>query len=340
MGLEHKNRGKQTRQRNGLHRTTGFAHADCPFDLQRQAGVVRVLSREARRRIVMKALSVVLTMAMTVTVCAGLFVARAAQQERRQGMREALAERIQDLNLTDEQETKVADIRKECRPKIQEAARNLADAVRDEVEAIRTVLNPEQKRAIQVLREELSSRRSDSLAERMAHLGELDLTDNEMMKIGDIRDEYRPKIRAALKQLVGVLTDDQKKMREDALKAGKKRSEIRESLSLSAEQKEKLESVGKELRALVGEEMEKVREVFTPEQLERLQDRREEAGHTVRDRLAWRIANLRALNLSEEQVSKINDIRKEYRPKVHEAGNALRGAIREELATILAVIKQ
>jgi Spy/CpxP family protein refolding chaperone len=288
----------------------------------------------------MKAVSVVLTMAMTVTVCTGLFVARAAQQERRQGMREALAERIQDLNLTDEQETRIADIRKECRPKVQEAGRALADAVREEVEAIRTVLNPEQKRSIQVLREELSGRRSDSLAERMAHLGELDLTDNEMLKIGDIRDEYRPKFRAALKQMFGVLTDDQKKMREDALKAGKKRSEIRESLNLSAEQKEKLESVGKELRALVSEEMDKVRDVLTTEQQERFQALREETGQNVRDRLAWRISNLKELNLSEEQISKINDIRKECRPKVHEAGNALRAAIREELATILAVIKQ
>jgi Spy/CpxP family protein refolding chaperone len=288
----------------------------------------------------MKALSVVFTMALTVSVCAGLFVARAAQQERRQGAREALAERIQDLNLTDEQETRIADIRKECRPKVQEAARALADVVRDEVEAVRAVLNPAQRRTIQVLREELSARRSDSLAERIAHLGELDLTDNEMMKIGDIRDEYRPKIRAAVKQLVGVLTDDQKKTREDALKAGKKRSEVRESLALSAEQKEKLESVGKELRALVGEEMEKVRAVLSPEQRERFQEQREEPGHNVRDRLAWRIANLKDLNLSEEQVSKITDIRKEFRPKVHEAGNALRATIRDELATILAVIKQ
>ena len=160
----------------------------------------------------MKALSAVLTMALTMLVCTGLFVARAAQQERRQAARQALAERLQDLNVTDEQETKIAEIRKECRPKIQEAGRALADAVMGEVEEIRNVLNPGQKRSMQVLREELSSRRGDSLSERMAHLGELDLTDDEMMKIGDIRDEYRPKIRATLSQLAGMLTDDQKKV--------------------------------------------------------------------------------------------------------------------------------
>jgi Spy/CpxP family protein refolding chaperone len=288
----------------------------------------------------MKALSAVLTMALTMLVCAGLFVARAAQQERRQAARQALAERLQDLNVTDEQETKIAEIRKECRPKIQEAGRALADAVMGEVEEIRNVLNPGQKRSMQVLREELSSRRGDSLSERMAHLGELDLTDNEMAKIGDIRDEYRPKVRAAVRQMFDVFSDDQKKAREAALKAGKKRSEIRESLSLSSDQKEKLESIGKDLRALVCEEMEKIRDVLTPEQQETLQEHREETGHNVRDRLAWRVANLRELNLSEEQVSKISDIRKEHRPKVHEAGNALRAAIREELAMILAVFKQ
>ena len=39
----------------------------------------------------------------------------------------ALAERIQDLNLTDEQETKIADIRKGYKPKVQEAGKELAD---------------------------------------------------------------------------------------------------------------------------------------------------------------------------------------------------------------------
>jgi Spy/CpxP family protein refolding chaperone len=288
----------------------------------------------------MKALSAVIASVLTLAVCAGLTAAGVAQQERRPGAREVLAEKIQDLNLTDEQETRIADIRKESRPRIQEASRALSDLVREEVDAIRTVLSPEQKRTIQVLREELSARRSDSLAERVAHLGELDLTDDEMTKIGDIRDEYRPKFRSVMRQLVGLLSDEQKKTRDDLLKAGKKRSEVRESISLTGEQKEKLESAGKELRGLVSEEMEKLRAVLSAEQLDRLQDRKEELARNVRDRLAWRISSLKELGLSDEQVAKIADIRKEYRPKIHEAGNSLRTAIREELARILAVIKQ
>ena len=40
--------------------------------------------------------------------------------------------------------------------------------------------------------------------------------------------------------LQGLLTDDQKKAREEALKAGKKRREVLESLKLTDEQKEKV----------------------------------------------------------------------------------------------------
>src|SRR5215472_15455590 len=51
-----------------------------------------------------------------------------------------LRERIQDLNLTDEQETKIADIRKEFRPKVQEAAKDLAAVAKEEVDKARGVL--------------------------------------------------------------------------------------------------------------------------------------------------------------------------------------------------------
>jgi Spy/CpxP family protein refolding chaperone len=287
----------------------------------------------------MKALSAVLTLVLTVSVCAGLTAARPAQEERRRGARETLAEKIQDLNLTDEQATKIAEIRKECRAKVQEARRELATLVQEEVEKIRGVLNPGQKRTIQVLRDELSERRGESLAERFAHLDQLDLTDNEMTQIADIRDECRPKVRAALMQLAGLLTDEQRKTREEALKAGKKRSEVREALNLTAEQKEKLEAVGNELLGLVRDEMEKVRAVFSPEQIEKLEELREERAERVRDRLAWRIANLKELSLTDEQIAKIREIREEYRPKVHEAGNKLRAAIREAVTMILGVIK-
>jgi hypothetical protein len=45
------------------------------------------------------------------------------------------------------------------------------------------------------------------------------------------------------------------------------------------------------------------------------------------------------LNLTDEQKTKISDIRKEYRPKVHEAGNNLRATLGQEVEMIVAVMK-
>jgi hypothetical protein len=85
--------------------------------------------------------------------------------------------------------------------------------------------------------------------------------------------------------------------------------------------------------------MEKIRDVLSEGQKEKLQEFREECKERVRDRMAHRIANLRDLNLTNEQKSQIAEIRKEYRPKVHEAGNKLRAAVREEVEQIVAVLK-
>ena len=45
------------------------------------------------------------------------------------------------------------------------------------------------------------------------------------------------------------------------------------------------------------------------------------------------------LDLWSGQAPRIAEIRKEYRPKVQEAGNKLRAAIREEVEMIVAVLK-
>ena len=70
-----------------------------------------------------------------------------------------------------------------------------------------------------------------------------------------------------------------------------------------------------------------------------LQDLRQERNERVRDRMAYWIANRKDLNLTEGQKAQIAQIRKEYRPKVQEAGNKLRATVREEVEAILAVIK-
>jgi hypothetical protein len=56
--------------------------------------------------------------------------------------------------------------------------------------------------------------------------------------------------------------------------------------------------------------------------------------------MAHRIANLKDLNLTDDQKTKLADIRKEYLPKIQDAGNRVRAAIREDMERILAVIKQ
>jgi Spy/CpxP family protein refolding chaperone len=280
----------------------------------------------------MRTLTTVLAMAVLMLLGGRL----AAQEEKEKA---GPAERIQDLNLTDEQETKIADIVKEYRPKNEEAVKDLTSVVKDEVEKVRAVLTAEQREKLDSLKEERKEHREDCLAHRIAHLKELDLTDDELTKIGEIRTDFRPKIVKAMKGLEGLLSDDQRKVREDALKAGKRRKEVLESLKLTDEQKEKVTTVAKEVGTLFREEMEKIQDILTASQKEKIQEFNEERREQVRDRMAHRIANLKDLNLTDEQKTKIMEIRKEFRPKVQEAGNKLRATVREELQMIAAVVK-
>jgi len=274
-----------------------------------------------------------------VTVLSVAVVMWALSNVSAQGVREGLGERIQDLNLTDEQEAKVAEIRKEFRPKVQQALKELAVVVKEEVEKVRGVLTPDQKTRLATLKEERQERRAEGLGERLAHLHELDLTGAEMEKIAEIRKEYRPRIVKAMEGLHGLLSAEQRTAREEGLKAGKKRSEVITSLKLSDDQKTKVEGVCKEVGTLVRAEMEKIRDVLTEAQKATLQDFGKERREQVRDRIAHRIANLKDLNLTEAQVSQIAEIRKEYRPRVHEASNRLRATVREEVESIIRAIK-
>jgi Spy/CpxP family protein refolding chaperone len=246
---------------------------------------------------------------------------------------------VQDLSLTDTQEEKIADIRKESRPKIQEAAKELDTLAKEEVEKLKGVLTAEQVKKVQEMKEEREDRRDECLAHSFANLKELDLTDAEMTKIGEIRKEYRPKIEKAMKELDGLLTDAQKRNREEAIKAGKKRKDLLAALDLTGAQVEKVQTVAKDVAALVREETEKVHEVLSDEQKQTLAEIKEERQDHVRDRRAQRISNARELNLTEDQRSKLSTIRQEFRPKVQEAGNKLRAAVKSEIEQIVAVMK-
>jgi Spy/CpxP family protein refolding chaperone len=272
--------------------------------------------------------------AVTVVVVVGVPGKVSAQEAR-----EVLVMKIQELKLTDAQEAKIADIRKEFRPKVQEAAKELATVAKEEMSKIQAVLTPEQKETLQATKQQRKERREEGLAERLAHLKELDLTEAERTKIAEIRKECHPRIVKALESMKGTLTPEQRSAREEALKAGKKHTEVIAALNLTPDQKEKVEACCSEVRTLVREEMEKIRDVLSEGQKEKLQEFKEERHEHVRDRMAHRIANLRDLNLTDAQKSQIAEIRKEYRPRVHEAGNRLREVVREEVEMIVNVLK-
>jgi hypothetical protein len=84
--------------------------------------------------------------------------------------------------------------------------------------------------------------------------------------------------------------------------------------------------------------MDKIRGVLS-EQQQKLGEFREERRERTRDRVAAAIANDRDLNLTDEQKASIAEIRKEYRPKIHEAGNKLRADVRGELTMVVGVLR-
>jgi len=275
----------------------------------------------------------------------------AGQEAKREGGR--LFDSIQDLNLTDEQEAKLADIMKEFRAKNGEALKELNSVVKEESEKVNAVLTAEQKATAAKMREDRKEAREDrkearedrreareeALAHRIANLKDVDLTDEEQAKIEKIRSEFRPEIAKITERLDGVLSSEQKKAREDGLNSGKKRREILASLKLTDDQKEKLTAAAKEAGGYVRQEAEKIREVLAEGEKEQVQDPKEERRERVRDRWAHRVANANELNLTPEQKAKIAEIRKEYRSRIHEAGNKVRASVREEIGMVAAVIK-
>jgi Spy/CpxP family protein refolding chaperone len=253
---------------------------------------------------------------------------------------ERLNQRIGHLHLSADQEARVADIRKECRAKIQEAKKELETLGKEEMEKIHAVLTPEQKTKLAALKEKRQEAREEGLAQHITNLKELDLTDAEKTKIESIQEQYRPKIKQALDSVRGVLSEDQQKAREEALRSGKKLREVLGSLNLRGEQKEKLEAVGKEVRTLAHEELEKIGDALNDEQKEKLTELKDERPDRIRDRWAARVMNSSDLGLTDEQKNAIRQIRQEYRPRIHEAGNRLRADIREEVRMIRDVLKK
>jgi Spy/CpxP family protein refolding chaperone len=273
---------------------------------------------------------------------AGLYAAGAAQEEKdRPGGVEVLVEHFMDMHLTDAQEEKIENARKEYGPKVQAAAKTLHTLVKEEMDKAHAVLTPEQKTKLQELKDERKEKRIEGVAARIAHLKELDLTDAEVEKIEAIRKDYRPKIVAAVRTMEGFLTPEQKTARKEAMKAANKRArEGWAALKLTDEQKEKVKTACQEVRTNVQAELKEIHEVLSEEQKAKLAELKEERRDRIRDRRVARMAHAKELELTDDQKTKLREIRQEFRPRIHEAGNELRAAVREEAAAILAVLKE
>jgi Spy/CpxP family protein refolding chaperone len=125
-------------------------------------------------------------------------------------------------------------------------------------------------------------RGGQSILERIEKVKGLNLTDEQKTKLAELKKEYAPKLKELAAKREGVTTAEQKKAREEAMKAakaaGKDRREVAEAgraaVTLTDEQKAKMAEVRKAAGELNKEIGEKVTKLLTPAQQEVLKKAR------------------------------------------------------------------
>jgi Spy/CpxP family protein refolding chaperone len=130
-------------------------------------------------------------------------------------------------------------------------------------------------------------RGGSSVIDRVERTKDLNLTDDQKAKLSGLKKEYAPKLKELSGTLDKVLTADQKKARDEAIKAarasGKRGPEVRESIQaamkLTDAQKTKLADGRKAMQKLNKEISDKVNKLLTPEQQEVLKKARAERGN-------------------------------------------------------------
>lgn len=116
---------------------------------------------------------------------------------------------------------------------------------------------------------------------------EITLTDEQKTKVAEIEKEYGPKMKELREKLDKVMTEEQKKARQEVLKEarekgkdGKKGKElqqaVKDAMKLSEEQQKQYDETDKKLVALRQEILEKVKPLLTDEQKEKLPKRPEQ----------------------------------------------------------------
>lgn len=109
----------------------------------------------------------------------------------------------------------------------------------------------------------------------------LELSDAQKAKVEELKKVEEPKLKEAREKASSILTDDQKKARDEAMKAardaGKSREESREAIEkavkLTDEQKKKQEESRKSMEELIKNVREKLMAILSPEQQETLKKR-------------------------------------------------------------------
>jgi Spy/CpxP family protein refolding chaperone len=123
--------------------------------------------------------------------------------------------------------------------------------------------------------------------EQFPFLRGLNLTDDQKAKVKEITKEFAPKLKELAEKRDGVLTADQKKAREDAVKAAKDagkniREQMqagREAVKLTDEQKKTMAEVRKDQEALNKQFIEKIQPILTDDQKAKLKENLERRGN-------------------------------------------------------------
>ena len=100
------------------------------------------------------------------------------------------------------------------------------------------------------------------------------LTDEQKQKIENLRKEYEPKLSELREKIEGVLTPEQKKAREEAIKKAKEQGKkgremleaIRDAFKLTPEQETKMNELRTQMMQLFQEIRGKLEEILTDEQ--------------------------------------------------------------------------
>jgi Spy/CpxP family protein refolding chaperone len=188
--------------------------------------------------------------------------------------------------------------------------------------------------------------------ERLETMKGLNLTDDQKAKLDALKKEYGPKLKEAQAKTDGILTADQKKARDEAIKeaqtSGKRGREVWEgvqaAMKLTDEQKTKMAEARREMGPLGRQVREKIMAILTPEQKEILQKERPRMGGAAPARgpmggpMGRDGGMLRGLNLTEDQQAKVKQIREEYGPKLRDAQGGAMSLRKEMHDKIMAIL--